>query len=203
MALSKIIERIKAEALEKSKQIIEDGERQAEAEKHAIVARARQEAEALLEQGTKDAEEQHNRLITLASLDLRKRRGEVRQAAVDEAFSRALDEIGKMPDEQYVELLKQIVLEAAETGEEQIVLSARDRKRVGAKFTDEVNSALERVGKKAAMTLSDETRNMSGGVILISKDMEINCSFDTTLNLIRDDIEPEVAAILFSEPNRS
>jgi V/A-type H+-transporting ATPase subunit E len=65
----------------------------------------------------------------------------------------------------------------------------------------EVNDALRAAGKSGNLRLSDETRRFSGGVVLVGKNVELNCTFDSTLKLIRDDIEPEVAAILFGQGN--
>jgi vacuolar-type H+-ATPase subunit E/Vma4 len=38
---------------------------------------------------------------------------------------------------------------------------------------------------------------MRGGLILQAGDIEINCSFERTLALLQDALEPEIATLLF------
>ena len=65
-------------------------------------------------------------------------------------------------------------------------------------------SALVKLGKslltqfEGGLTLAEETRDISGGVILVQDKMEINCAFETLIRLSRDEISPQVANILFS-----
>lgn len=199
MALSDIIERINAQAEEEARAIIAEAERRAEQTR----VDARNRAEAILKEARaralESAESHKRRLITLASLDLRKQVGDVRQKAVDTAFEKALEHIKVMSDEEYLPLLKALIVDAVETGEEEIVLSPADRARLDDEFLASVNQALAAAGKKGKLRLAAETRPVLGGVILIGDNVEINCTFDSTLKLIRDDIEPEVASLLFGD----
>jgi len=199
MALSNIIERINAQAAEEAASIRAEAAEKAE----QVRTGARAKAAALLaearEKSVASAESHRRRLVTLASLDLRKQVGEARQQAMDKAFGLALDRIQNMDDAVYLPLLKDLSVSATETGEEEIVLSPADRRRVTAGFLSEVNEALRAAGKSGNLRLSDETRPFSGGVVLVGKNVELNCTFDSTLKLIRDDIEAEVASILFGD----
>ncbi|MDP2856397.1 MAG: V-type ATP synthase subunit E [Bacillota bacterium] len=199
MALSNIIERINGQAAEEAASIRADAAQKAEQARNA----ARVQASALLaearDKGAASAESHRRRLVTLASLDLRKQVGYARQQAMDQAFATALERIQKMDDAVYLPLLKDLIVSAAETGDELIVLSPGDRGRVTAGFLSDVNDAVRAAGKSGNLCLSDETRPFSGGVVLVGKNVELNCTFESTLKLIRDDIEPEVASILFGE----
>ena len=77
---------------------------------------------------------------------------------------------------------------------EEIILSAKDNKRVGAQVVEKAN-ALVKGGK---LTLSGETREMDGGLILKDGQVEVNCAFETQLRVLREDMTAEVAAILFA-----
>ena len=48
------------------------------------------------------------------------------------------------------------------------------------------------------LTLSNETREIGGGVILRDGNIEINCAFDTQLKVLRGSMAAEIAAILFA-----
>ena len=51
----------------------------------------------------------------------------------------------------------------------------------------------------ALLTLSQETREMDGGLILREGNVEINCAFETQLRLLRGSMAAEVAGILFPQ----
>ena len=50
----------------------------------------------------------------------------------------------------------------------------------------------------ASLTLSDETREMEGGLTLRDGNVEVNCAFETELRVLREDMAAEIAAILFA-----
>ena len=49
----------------------------------------------------------------------------------------------------------------------------------------------------AVLTLSAETRELAGGLILKQGDIEVNCSVDTLLELSRGELAARVAEVLF------
>ena len=125
-----------------------------------------------------------------------------------------------------MELLTRLVLEASSTGKEQLVFSPKDRARVGKQVVVAANEAMVKgvapdlpeaitetkvgaflgkvVNSTAAMvtgtgllTLSEETRNIRGGFILVDGDVEVNCAFETLVRLQREKLERRAAEILF------
>ena len=61
-----------------------------------------------------------------------------------------------------------------------------------------VAAAVGQLRTGTAFTLSDETREMSGGLILKDGSIEINCAFETQLRFLRESMAGQVADILFS-----
>ena len=47
------------------------------------------------------------------------------------------------------------------------------------------------------LTLSEETRPMKGGFVLVDDDVEVNCAFETLVRLQREKLERDVARVLF------
>ena len=189
MALSNIVDRISAQAEDEARDIVAQAERKAE----QVRADAREKAGALSKEARAralaGAETHRKRLITLASLDLRKQVGDVRQEAVEAAFQQAIEKIQGMSDQDYLPLIKALIVGAAESGEEQIVLSPVDRARVDDPFLASVNQDVAETGRKGRLRFAATTRPVLGGAILIGESVELNCTFDSTLKLIRDDIE--------------
>jgi vacuolar-type H+-ATPase subunit E/Vma4 len=79
-----------------------------------------------------------------------------------------------------------------------LAFSEQDARRVGTAVKDAANALLRQAGKTADLTVSPETRHIRGGVIVLSGDIETNCSIDALLAMERNALSGEVAAKLFS-----
>ena len=66
------------------------------------------------------------------------------------------------------------------------------------KLGAEVVAAANGLKAGASFTLSEETRELEGGMVLKRGDVEVNCAFATQLRLLRQTMAADVAAILFS-----
>ena len=170
---------ILAEARKKAEEIRKEGERAAEKRKEAILLKAHQEAE-----------EKHHTMLTMARLEARKLQLAEKQKVIERAFERSLYMLVNHPD--YSTVLETLLLEAAKGGEE-LILSPRDHKQLGNGFLQKINKKI-----KGEITLSKETRDISGGFILRTPDMEINESFEEKIRVLRDEMEVVVARTLFA-----
>ena len=166
-------------------------------------------------------------LESAAEMEARRQLLATKQDCIDEAFARAKAELLALPEDQYAKLLAKLAAKAAKTGREEILLSPRDRERVGTKVVAQANALLaqaaapdlpeelqaSRAGSviakvvtgasallqgTAMLTLSDETRDIEGGLILRSGHVEINCAFETQLRMLRETMAAEIAAVLFA-----
>ena len=189
-------------------------------------AQADRERADILARGRRAADERLERLKSAAGMETRKLELAMKQEVLSQAFDQALDQLCALPDAEYVELLTRLVLEASSTGKEQLVFSPKDRARVGKQVVVAANEAMVKgvapdlpeaitetkvgaflgkvVNSTAAMvtgtgllTLSEETRNIRGGFILVDGDVEVNCAFETLVRLQREKLERRAAEILF------
>lgn len=209
------IDRLMAETEEKVQSIQREAEAQAAKETADTLAR-----------GEKAAQERLERLKSAANMETRKLELAAKQEVLGEAFDLALEKLCALPEEEYVTLLTRLALEASSNGKEQLVFSPKDRARVGKQVVVAANEAMVKgvvpelpdaitdtkvgaflgkvVNSTAAMvtgtgmlTLSEETRNIKGGFIMVDGDVEINCAFETLVRLQREKLEKEVASVLF------
>lgn len=178
---------IKAEAAQGSREIAAAAQKEAAFRQEQILSRARSEAA-----------ERKRGIIGAAQLDARKEKLAAKQELIAETFRQSLEELGAIDDRSYSFILQKMILAAAETGTEKVLLSEKDRARIPDRFWAELNAALEKAGKKGGLTLAEESREIRGGFILQSGGVEINCSFEALLEAQRDELEPEVAEILFA-----
>ena len=180
----------------------------AEAQSDAILAQAEQrcaEIRGVYEQKAKDAyaekiragvkanQDRLESMERLAKMESRKALLAVKQDMVSESFARAAGQLVNLPEEQYAALLARLAAGASVTGDEQIVLNARDRAAVGEKVVKAANESL----KGGRLTLSDETGDFKGGLILRRGNIEANCTAELLVELCRSDMAAELARVLF------
>lgn len=225
--IEKITARIETDTKAEVAAILQEGEARAAAIRADYKAKADAEAKAAEEAGRQAAQRQAQRLEGAAAMDAKKMLLSAKQACLDEAFARAQKALLDLPEEKYADLLAAMAVRAAKTGREEIILSPRDHQRVGAKVVAKANAMLaksatpempdEMKASKAGnliskvvtgasallqgtamLTLSDETRDMEGGLTLKDGNVEVNCAFETQLRVLRENMAAEVAAILFA-----
>ena len=194
----KLKEKILAEAGSQAEEVLEEARKKAA----AIIAKGEKEAadkkESVLEQARAMGEERRRRAQTIAGLDARKAILAAKEELIEGTFRPALDRLQGLDQKQYEDMIYPMLLAASQTGTEEIIVSAADTARFTPEFLGRVNQGLKEQGKQGNLSLADETREMQGGFILRAGDVEINNSFDSILRMQRDQLEPEVAAILFS-----
>lgn len=159
-------------------------------------AQAAQEGEELSAQNRKAAAEREERLVSVAQLESRKLLLSAKQEMVERTFQRALEKLNAMPDERAIQISAQLLKAAASDGTGSVVFSAMDRARIGAAAVAKANELL---GEKGRLILSDETRELDGGFILVSGRVEINCTFSTLVRLQKADCAGEIARRLFPD----
>ena len=156
-------------------------------------AQAKREAEEIAARGRRSAEERQARLASVAQLDARKLELAAKQEMLAKAYDRAMERLTRLPDEEYVGLLAGLAAEASSTGREEVILSQKDRARYGKQVVTQAN---ERLGD-GHLTLSVQTRPIRGGLILSDGDVEVNCTFETLVRLLRGEMDRTVVEVLF------
>ena len=150
-----------------------------------------------VENGKKAAAERIERMNGVAELEARQRKLAAKQEMLDKAFSLAMEKLLALPEPQYVELLSSLAVRASVTGREALVFSLQDRPRYGKKVVQAANALLEAQGKTGGLTLSEESREFTGGLYVQDGWVETNCTFSTLVRMLREQMAAEVADILF------
>lgn len=195
--IEKITEKIIGDAGEEAGVIIDAA--RAEAEK--IIARYNAEAAAQSIKINNLAEQKKLEVIKhqddMAHLEGRKQLLTAKQAVLDDVFKEAFDKIRKLERADYIAFLSSMAFKTSLYGTDEIILSASDRGSIGEDIVAKANQLLESSGKNASLVLSDEVRDIDGGLILKTGDIETNCTFDVLYDIARGELTTEVAAILF------
>ena len=195
--IEKITARIRADAEAECAAIRAESEERCAAIRAENERAAQEEYWRLVREGVKDTEQRVQRLGRTARLEAKKSVLNMKQEAVTRAFYLAREKLAGLPEADYVAFLAREASEAAITGQEEVILSAKDRAGCGAKAVKAANELLAKRGLDGCLTLSDETRPMTGGLILKQGDIEVNCTVDTLLDLSRSELAARVAEVLF------
>lgn len=224
--IEKITARIQADGQAELDRLKEENQRQLRDIHVQTQEQMDREREEILSRGEKAAEERLERLKSAAEMEKRKLLLAAKQEVLAEAFDQALERLCTLDEEPYIQLLTHLVLQAVSTGKEQLVFSPKDRNRIGKQvvvaanealvkdvapelpesITDSkvgafvgklVNSATAQITGTGLLSLSEETRNIRGGFILVDGPIEVNCSFETLVRMEREKLEKQVADLLF------
>ncbi|MDR1439363.1 MAG: hypothetical protein LBJ10_04940 [Clostridiales bacterium] len=192
----KIKEKILADARRQADGNADAARRDAEIIVHKARDEARRRGEGLLAKADKEAAARERRLVSVAELEGRKAKLATKQGLIDELFAKSIEKLNKLPDAQYERLLVgMIALSAA--GDEEVILSPKDAGRVSAGFIGAANKALAAKGKPAALVISKDSRDIDGGFVLRSGDVEVNNSFASIVKFQKDSLDALAVKMLF------
>ena len=193
----KIIAHIRADGDAEAKKIIDAASKQAEEKRAESFKAALSEYEKLMQAGNAECEDILSGSRRIAEMEAKKSVLSVKQEMISAAFDAAREEIVNMPRDKYTQFLARMAAEAAASGMEEIVLNARDKAEVGKSVCKAANELLSAKGPPGKLTVSEDTADISGGVIVRFGGIETNCSIDALIRQRRSGLSTEVAAALF------
>ncbi|RJP24189.1 MAG: hypothetical protein C4520_04680 [Candidatus Abyssobacteria bacterium SURF_5] len=197
MALEDILKKINEEARAEADSLLS----LARAEAQSIREKARREADdlkaTLMREAERRAKSHAERIRILAGLDQRKEILAVKKRLVDESIEEARKKILNLPPEEYLAFLKPLILNAVESGNEEIVPAEREKDLFTAAFLRSLNDALG--PERGHLRLSAEAGAFSGGCVLREGNRETNLTLSSLIESNRDMLEPQVARVLFGE----
>lgn len=192
--MEKITARMKEDAARSLSELNAQTEQELRRIREESAARAEKERETAGGHAHLAAQERYERLCSAAEMETRKLTLSAKQEVLAETYDRALEILCSMPREQYLSLLVRLLKAAGGKGDEKIALSAKDRDEMGETLVERANKELN-----AHYTLAGEAADIRAGLVLISEECDVNCSFETLLALSREKTERGAAKLLFVE----
>lgn len=189
----KIIAHIQADADAQAAEILAQAEARSAAIRETYEQKAKQAYAERIRAGVKENQDRLDSMERLANMESRKAILALKQDMVAKSFDRAVDDLVALPEAQYIALLAKLAVKASVTGDEEIVLNARDKKAVGEKL---VKAANEKLGG-GQLRLAKDTGNFKGGLILRRGSIEANCTAELLVDLCREEMAAELAGVLF------
>ena len=192
--MEKITARMKEDAARSLSELNAQTEQELRRIREESAVRAEKERETADERAHLAAQERYERLCSAAEMETRKLTLSAKQKVLAETYDRALEILCSMPREEYLSLLVRLLKAAGGKGDEKIALSAKDRDEMGETLVERANKELN-----AHYTLAGEAADIRAGLVLISEECDVNCSFETLLALSREKTERGAAKLLFAE----
>ncbi|WP_297437131.1 V-type ATP synthase subunit E [uncultured Clostridium sp.] len=159
---------------------------------------AKKDAADLIEKSKKEAITKKARVLSSATLKVRNEKLAVKQNIISSIFDKSEAKLNAMTNEEFKEFITNKVLNLNISGIENIIVNNNSKKILDETFIAELNLKLKDLGKTVEVKLSDIDGNFEGGFILENNGIEINYTFESLVNSLRDEMEFEVANTMFN-----
>jgi len=196
MEAQQVIQKILSDAKAEADKIIKEAEAQAAAEKaeaEAQLVEYRKQAESLAKQA---AEDEKSHILAAARMEAAREFLAEKTRILDAVFKRAEQRLTELPDNEYRELMGRLMVEAAETGEEEVLIG-KNESRIDQSFINVVNGKLGG-DKKGNLKLASERHDLPGGFVLRRGKIKTNVSPAVLLEQARNALVIDLAKSLFS-----
>jgi len=169
----------------------------AEEEKNKILSKkvnsATETEKEILDKAQTEAKSKKERVISSAKLKVRNDKLAAKQQIINEVFESSVEKLATFSKEDFLVFVKNTILSMNLSGKQTLVLNKQGLGFVDKSFIDELNSKVN-----AEIILSETVGNFKGGFILKNNGIEINNTYEALVSSLRDELEFEVAKVLFN-----
>lgn len=166
-------------------------------EKDKIISKkvnnANEIAQEILDKAEVEAKSKKERVISSAKLKVRNNKLAAKQEIIDEVFEKSIDKLTKLSKKEFLSFVENTILSMNLTGKHTLILNEAGLKSVTPAFIEKLNKKID-----AQITLSETKGNFKGGFILENNGIEINSTYEALVSSLRDELEFEVAKVLFN-----
>jgi len=192
-----VIEKILADAKAEAEKIKKQAEEKEAVEQAKLKEQLREFDKQTHAIAQKAGEDKKAHLLAAARMDIAKQLLAEKRKILDEVFAQARQHLENLSDEQYCKLMTKLMLEAVETGDEEVIID-NEEKRIDQKFIKNINQQLA-PGRKGNLKLSEDRDNIGAGFILKRGKIKNNVSVEVLLAQARRELEIELAKELFGD----
>ena len=135
------------------------------------------------------------RAQSAAQLQKRRKILQAKQEIICDVIEKTRQNLLTLPDDAYFDVIIKLAANSALPKEGEIIFSPRDRGRLPADFHAKLEESLKEKG--GSLRISDETRDIDGGLVLVYGGVEENCSFGALFEAERERLTDRVNELLF------
>jgi len=209
--VDKIISHIEAEAEEEISETLLKARAEADSITKAAQEKAERETERVASNGKRVASLEGQKRIAEARINVRRKRMDSQEEAIVasfEAAKKALEELaekGKRDNLTYKDVMFNLIASASEVvagNKLELLFNQRDSKTFNKEMLSEARESVKkRTGREISLSLSGETIQCLGGVVVrdLEKQVEVDNTLETKLNQLKESLRVDVAKILFGD----
>jgi len=209
--VDKIISHIEAEAEEEISETLLKARAEADSITKAAQEKAERETERVASNGKRVASLEGQKRIAEARINVRRKRMDSQEEAIVASFDaakKALEELaekGKRDTLTYKDIMFDLIVSASEIvagNKLELVFNQRDSETFNEDMLREAHeSVTKRTGRKASLSLTGDTIQCLGGVVVrdLEKQVEVDNTLETKLNQLKENLRVDVAKILFGD----
>lgn len=194
------LEKMKSQILEEAhacaEKILEDTRKETE----EILAEAKKKAEAECNCISQNAQEEVKNLAERAesssALQRRKALLEAKQEIISEVLEKAYETLISADENTYFGMLRKMLYKYVLPEEGEICFSEEDLGKITPGFKEEIEGIAKEKG--GVLIISEETRDVKGGFVLVYGGIEENCTFKAMFHSQKDELSDKVHSLLFS-----
>ncbi|MBQ6820521.1 MAG: V-type ATP synthase subunit E [Clostridium sp.] len=194
-SINNLTSKILQDAEERRKNILTS----AEEEKNKIlskkIAKAKELEKEIIQKAEVEGKSRKERIISSATLKVRNNKLSAKQDVIDEIFNDSIEVLSNLSGDDFFRFIKDSILSLGNIGEQNLILNEKGMELVDLTFIYDLNQTL---GDRGNIKLSPTTRNFKGGFILESNGVEINNTYEALVSSLKDELEFEVASVLFN-----
>lgn len=182
---TKLFNKTIKKANKEAEDILEKAKEIAENESKLIIKNAEDEAKLILEKAESQIELQKREMIL-----------KTKREQIDYIMDETKNTLCQMPEDEYFKIILKLCKNYLQPNNGEIVFSERDIKRLPKDFETNILKLAKSVGGN--IKISEQTRDINGGFILVYGDIEENCSFDALFESSYDLLSDKINELLFS-----
>ncbi|MFC1560116.1 V-type ATP synthase subunit E [Candidatus Margulisiibacteriota bacterium] len=196
MALKDIEEKIIFDAEAESDSIISEAELKAKDLTAKAVADIRQYSEGAVNAAKVSAEKEQLQALSLARLAARDRILSLKRQLISMVYQDSLIALGKLSKADHEKVISKVLKLMEPLPPKAEVICPKDRVK---ETEDAVKKAKTRMRPAPDLRFNGKTFDGIGGFILSTDNMQIDGTFESLLDGMKKDVEPEIVKILFGE----
>ncbi|NQT04271.1 MAG: hypothetical protein HQ580_19750 [Planctomycetes bacterium] len=195
MEAEQVVDKILADANAEADKITKEAEAKEAAEQAKLTEQLdkyKKQTEILAQQA---GEDEKSHILAAARMDIAKEYLAEKRKILDEVFEQSRQQLQNLPDEEYQSLIKKLLLDAVETGDEEVIVDTNEG-RISEDLIKEVNRQLSS-DRKSKLKLSGQRQDLGAGFILTRGKVKTNVSIEVLLDQARKELEIQLAKELF------
>ncbi len=201
MANSSIYEKIKSIGELEANTILEIGKAKAKEYYETKVNEAKAEIETLTSKYMDKNEDRKKTKLTQIEQAEKQKSLSLKKDLINDVFKEAKQKLIKMDDAKLTSFVIKLLKNETLKGDEYLQVSKNDYSRYFKLFSSGKVEAsygiLDKLGLPKAIKLSQTPASIDGGFIIVGKEYDVNYSYDTILEAIKEDDETQIANMLF------